>query len=153
MKHRFAAAALIAATLAAPALAARDSETSRKTLHELVTLMDYGKDVGEVRYFEMKTGDVITLPLMADATTEYYVNATCDEDCLNLDLVALDADGTEADTDDFPDNGPVLNFQASEYKSILDAPKKIPRPMTIEIRMIDCQAEVCLAALRIEQIV
>ena len=73
--------------------------------------------MGETQYITMKTGDVLSLPFMADATIEYYINAICDDDCVNVDLAALEADGTEADVDDADDPSPVLNLQASEYRS------------------------------------
>ncbi len=141
------------AAFSAPALAGKDSPASRARIQERVDLFDYGKDVGELQYFEMKSGETITIPLAADATTEYYVNGFCDEDCVNLDLVARDADGTEAGIDDADDNGPILNFQATEYRSAAEQPRNIPRPMTIEIRMVACKTEICTAALRIEQVV
>lgn len=150
-----AAGTLLACSLAAaaPALAGRDTPAARAGMQELFDLFDYGQDVGEMQYFEMKSGEVVTLPLVADATTEYYINGFCDDDCVNLDLVVRDADGTEADVDDADDNGPVLNFQASEYRSVTEAPKRIPRPMTIELRMVSCKTEICAAGLRIEQVV
>ncbi len=60
-----------------------------------------------------------------------------------MDLVAIEADGTEIDIDDADDNAPVLNWQASVFKSIVDKPKGIPRPVTIEVRMKACKAAVC----------
>lgn len=154
MLKLLAAGTLLACSLAAagPALAGRDTPAARADMQKLFDLFDYGQDVGEKRFFEMKSGEVVTLPLVADATTEYYINGFCDDDCVNLDLVVRDADGTEADVDDADDNGPVLNFQASEYRSVAEQPKRIPRPMTIEIRMVSCKTEICTAGLRIEQV-
>lgn len=119
----------------------------RKLLHMLGDI--YGEEVGETRFGEMATGDVISIPFDGDATVEYYFNVICDDDCENVDLAAQEADGVEIDVDDADDNGPVLNIQASEYRSPIDKPKGILRPMTVEIRMKSCKAETCGYGLRI----
>lgn len=108
-----------------------------------------GREVGETRFGELSQGQVIDLAFVGDRTLEYYVNAICDDDCVNIDLAILDASGVELDTDDADDNAPVLNIQADEYRSVLDKPKGIPRPMTIELRMKACKAETCGYGLRI----
>ena len=130
---------------AAPATA-----ESQAQIAELVRLVDYGQDVGEVRFYELKTGDIITVPFDADGSAEYYINGNCDADCSNLDLVVMDSDGSVADIDDFDDNGPVLNVRPAGDE---DTPKDTPRPMVIEIRMVACAAEVCTAGMGIKQVV
>lgn len=112
----------------------------------------YGEEVGETRFGELGSNQIITLPFEGDATVEYYINVVCDDDCENVDLAVLEADGVEIDTDDADDNAPVLNIQASEYRSVLDKPKGIARPMSIEIRMKACKAETCGYALRISAV-
>jgi hypothetical protein len=99
--------------------------------------------VGPTRFAELPTGGVFRFVFQADATLEYYFNAICDDDCVNMDLAAFEADGTELDLDDADDNAPVLNVQASVDKSVIDKPKGIPRPITVEVRMKACKADAC----------
>ena len=143
-----AAAALL---VAAPAIAGPLTDASKKEIVRLLDVVGFGDKVGEDQYFEMKTGEVISVPFTADATVEYYFNVICDDDCGNVDFIAREADGTEIDVDDADDATPSLNIHESEYRSVLDAPKKIPRPITLEIRMIDCKTETCGLGLRIQE--
>jgi hypothetical protein len=99
--------------------------------------------VGPTRFGELAPGGVFRFVFQADATLEYYFNAVCDDDCVNLDLVAFEADGKEIDIDDADDNAPVINAQASVYKSVIDKPKGIPRPITVEVRMKACKTDAC----------
>ncbi len=139
---------MLAATGAAAAAKLNDGSVAeiRKMLDLVAT---NGHEVGETRFGELSQGQVIDLPFIGDRTLEYYVNAICDDDCVNIDLAILDASGVELDTDDADDNAPVLNIQADEYRSVLDKPKGIARPMTIEVRMKACKAETCAYGLRI----
>jgi hypothetical protein len=136
--------------LAGAAAASKLSDGSVADMRKLLDLVaPSGEEVGETRFGELAAGQVIDLPFLGDRTLEYYVNAICDDDCVNIDLAILDASGVELDTDDADDNAPVLNIQADEHRSVLDKPKGVPRPMTIEVRMKSCKAETCGYALRI----
>jgi hypothetical protein len=144
---------VIAAITIPAATAAKLNDESRAGILKLLQLVaPSGKEVGETRFGELAAGQLVSIPFEGDRTVEYYVNVICDDDCVNVDLAVLDATGVEIDTDDADDNAPVLNVQADEYKSVLDKPKGIPRPMTIEVRMNDCKAETCGFGLRITQI-
>lgn len=131
--------------------AAKLSPDSTAEIRKLLNMLGdiCGKEVGETRFGEMATGDVISIPFDADATVEYHFNVICDDDCENVDLAAQEADGSEIDVDDADDNAPVLNVHESEYRSASDKPKGILRPMTIEIRMKSCKAETCGYGLRV----
>ena len=131
------------ALLAPAAGAAKLDTAASKEIDKLLKLVLTQPAVGVTRFGELPTGGVFRFVFQADATLEYYVNAICDDDCENMDLVAIEADGTEIDIDDADDNAPVLNWQASVFKSIVDKPKGIPRPVTIEVRMKACKADVC----------
>ncbi len=146
--------AALAAAIAVPAGAGKITPESTKEIRDLLTMVGniYGPEVGETRFGELGAGQIISLPFEGDATVEYYVNVICDDDCENVDLAASDADGMEIDTDDADDNAPVLNIQASEYRSVLDKPKGISRPITLEIRMKACKAETCAYGLRISAV-
>lgn len=147
------AAALALAVQAAPAFAGPPSEASAKEINKMLDLVADYPGMGPTQFFTMKTGEVVTVPFMADATIEYYINGIADDDCTNVDLIALEADGTDADTDDADDPSPVLNLHAPEYRSPLDMPTGKPeRPLTIEIRMVACKTEVCTVGLRIAQV-
>jgi hypothetical protein len=152
MTRRLIAAATLALLAAPVAIAGKLSEESRKQIGELLELVTIHEPLGDIRFGEMKTGEVVSIILQGDATVEYYANAIADDDTANIDLVALEADGTEIDLDDAPDNGPVVHLPAREYRSVLDKPKGIARVMTIEVRMIDCQAETCAYGLMITQV-
>jgi hypothetical protein len=139
--------------LAAAASAGPLTPESRKEIDRLMDVVVIHPTFVATQYFTMRAGEVISVPFTADATIEYYVNVICDEDCVNVDLVGREADGTEADTDDFDDAGPVLNLQASEYRSPIEKPNGTPvRPMTLEIRMIACNTDVCSLGLRITRV-
>lgn len=144
---------VLTAVAFAAAGAAAASKLNDGSVAEIRKMLDLvsanGKEVGETRFGELAQGQVIDLPFTGDRTLEYYVNAICDDDCVNIDLAILDAAGVELDTDDADDNAPVLNIQADEYRSVLDKPKGIPRPMTIEVRMKVCKAETCGYGLRV----
>lgn len=147
------ASALALATQAAPALAGPLTIASGKEINRLLDVVANHPAMGETQYFTMKAGEVMSVPFMADATIEYYINAICDDDCGNVDLVAREADGTEADVDDADDPSPVLNLQASEYRSPIEKPTGKPeRPLTIEILMKECKTEVCTLGMRIAQV-
>jgi hypothetical protein len=151
MKFAFAIVAAIA--LAGSADAGKLSEPSRAEIKKLLDLVaPGGKEVGETRYGELAAGQVIGLPFTGDRTVEYYVNVICDDDCVNVDLAIMGADGVELDVDDADDNAPVLDIQADEYRSVLDKPKGMARPMTIEIRMKDCKTETCSYGVRVTQV-
>jgi len=150
---RLAPAAIAAACLAAPVFAGPLTTESRKEIDSLLDVLTMHPAVGETQYFTMKAGEVISVPFNADATIEYYVNAVCDDDCSNVDLIAREADGVEADVDDFDDAAPTLNIHASEHRSPLVKPNGAPpRPMTIEIRMIACNSDVCSLGLKITNV-
>jgi hypothetical protein len=135
---------------AGAATAGKLNDASREEIRKLLNLVaPSGKEVGETRFGELAAGQVIDLPFEGDRTVEYYVNVICDDDCVNVDLAIMDAAGVEIDTDDADDNAPVLNIQADEYRPVLDEPKGIPRPMTLQIRMKACKAETCGYGVRI----
>jgi hypothetical protein len=137
-------ALLAGLALLAPAAGAAKLDTAAtKEIDRMFAAVLTQPQVGLTRYGELPAGGVFRFVFPADATLEYYVNAICDDDCQNMDLVAIEADGKEIDLDDADDNAPVLNWQASVYKSIIDKPKGIPRPVTIEVRMKACKTDVC----------
>ena len=143
MKIRTMLLAGLALLAPATAGAAKLDTKASNEIGKLLKLVLTQPAVGVTRFGELPTGGVFRFVFQADATLEYYVNAICDDDCENMDLVAIEADGTEIDIDDADDNAPVLNWQASVFKSIVDKPKGIPRPVTIEVRMKACKAAVC----------
>jgi len=144
--------AAIAAAANPAASAAKLNDESREGIRKLLQLVaPSGDEVGETRFGELAAGQIVSIPFEGDRTAEYYMNVICDDDCVNVDLAVLDASGVEIDTDDADDNAPVLNIQADEYRSVLDKPKGIPRPMTIEVRMKECNADTCGYGLRITQ--
>lgn len=153
MKLRLMTAAATLSLLATPmASAGKLSEESHKQISELLRLVTMHEPVGDIRFGEMQTGEVVSITLSGDATVEYYVNALADNDTIKFDLVALEADGTLIDIDDAPDNAPVIHIPASEYRPVLDKPKGIARTMTIQIRMIECKADTCAYGLMITQV-
>ncbi len=146
-------ALVIAAALALTGAATADKRNpgSEASIRKLLELVASGDHHGEIQYGELAAGQMATIEFVGDRTVEYYFNVICDDDCVNVDLAALDASGVEIDVDDADDNAPVLNVQADEYRSVLDKPKGIPRPMTLEVRMKDCKAAVCAYGLMISQ--
>jgi hypothetical protein len=148
---------IIASTMAlmlqaAPAFAGPPTDASRKEIDRLLDVVASHPAMSDTQVFTMKAGEVVSVPFMGDATIEYYINAICDDDCVNVDLAALEADGTAADVDDADDASPVLNLQATEYRSPIDKPPGPPRPLTIEIRMIACKTDVCTLGMRFAQV-
>lgn len=152
LKPALLTAAAALAALAVPASAGPSTAESRKAIDDLLNLLAMHKQVGETRYGELASGKSMTLVFPADATVEYYLHAVADDDAQNTDLIAYEADGTEIDIDDAEDSAPVLNIQASEYRSPIDKPKGIARPITVEVRMVTCSAPVCTYGLRIDQV-
>lgn len=138
---------------AAPAFGGPPTEASEKEINRLLEFVASYPGMGPTQFFTMKAGEVINVPFAADATIEYYINGICDDDCTNVDLAALEADGTESDVDDADDPSPVLYLHAAEYRSPLDKPTGKPeRPVNIEIRMKGCNTDVCSVGLRIAQV-
>ncbi len=89
------------------AAASKLNDASVADMRKLLDLVaTNGEEIGETRFGELSQGQVIDLPFIGDRTLEYYVNAICDDDCVNVDLAILDAAGVELDTDDADDNGP-----------------------------------------------
>lgn len=146
--------ASLSAAIAIPASAGKITPESTREIRDMLTMIGniYGPEVGETRFGELAAGQIISLPFEGDATVEYYMNVICDDDCENVDLAVSESDGTEIDTDDADDNAPVLNIHASEYRSVLEKPKGISRPMTLEIRMKACKAETCAYGVRISAV-
>jgi hypothetical protein len=143
----FALAAVIA--WAGPAGADKLNKTSQAEMQKLVELVaPTGDRVGPMPFGELASGGVTVLSIEADRRGEYHVNAICDDDCVDMNLVALGADGTRLDIDDADDNAPVLNVMADEVDSSGD-PRPHPRPITIQVRMVNCKAAVCAYGLLI----
>jgi hypothetical protein len=145
-------AATLIAVLAGPAAAGPPTPESRKAINDLLDLLAMHEQVGETHYGELASGKSMTIVFPADATVEYYLHAVADDDAEDIDLIVYEADGTEIDIDDADDNAPVLNVQASEYRSPIDKPKGIARAITVEVRMVTCNAPVCTYGLRIDQV-
>lgn len=152
MRTALLTAATLIAMFPAPAIAGPPTAESRKAIDDLLDLLAMHEQVGETNYGDLASGKSMTLVFPADATVEYYLHAVADDDAENIDLIAYEADGTEIDIDDADDNAPVLNVQASEYRSPIDKPKGIARPITVEVRMVTCNAPVCTYGLRIDQV-
>jgi len=145
-------AAALFASLAAPATAGPPTAESRKAIDDLLDLLAMHEQVGETHYGDLASGKSMTLVFPADATVEYYLHAVADDDAENIDLFAYEADGAEIDFDDADDNAPILNIQASVHRSPIDKPKGIARAVTVEVRMVTCNAASCSFGLRIDQV-
>ena len=145
MKFTTAILGALALAMAAPGAATAEklSNAVTKELDRLLKVVISGDPVGPPRYGELAPGGVFRFAFEGDRKKEYYFNAICDDDCVNMDLAAFDAAGAELDIDDADDNAPVLNVQADLHESGDDAPKSHPRPMTIEVRMRACKTEAC----------
>jgi hypothetical protein len=152
MKVGTLAVCIAALPLAPLAAAGPPTPESHKAIDDLLDLLAMHEQVGETHYGELASGKSMTIVFPADATVEYYLHAVADDDAENIDLIAYEADGTEIDIDDADDNAPVLNVQASEYRSPIDKPKGIARAITVEVRMVTCNAPVCTFGLRIDQV-
>jgi hypothetical protein len=143
------AAIALAAVLAAPAGADKLNKASQAEMQKLVELVaPAGDRVGPMPFGELASGAVAVITVEADRRGEYYFNAICDDDCVDLNLVALGADGTQLDIDDADDAAPVLDVMADEVDSS-DDPRPHPRPITIQVRMVNCKAAVCAYGLLI----
>jgi hypothetical protein len=150
MRWNIAAVALAAAVAwTGPAGADKLNKASQAEMQKLVELVaPTGDRVGPMPFGELASGAVTVISIDADRRGEYYFNAICDDDCTDLNLVALGADGTQLDIDDADDAAPVLDVMADEVDSSED-PKPHPRPITIQVRMVNCNAAVCAYGLLI----
>ena len=101
------------------------------------------------RVFTIGAGEVVSWPFMVDAAIEYDITALCDDDCVNVDLAAREADGTAADFGDVVDASPVLNLWATEDRPPIAKAPGPPRQLTIEIRMMECRTKVCALGMPI----
>lgn len=134
---------------AAPAGADKLSPKSQAAMQKLLELVaPAGDRVGPAPFGELASGGVTVITFDADRRGEYYFNAICDDDCTDLNLVARGADGTELDIDDADDNAPVLDVMADEVGADEDK-RPHPRPMTIEVRMVNCKKTACAYGLMI----
>ena len=134
---------------AAPAGADKLNPKSQAEMQKLIELVaPTGDRVGPMPFGELPSGAATVISVDADRRGEYYFNAICDDDCTDLNLVALGADGTQLDIDDADDNAPVLDVMADEVGAD-DDPKPHPRPITIQVRMVNCKAAVCAYGLLI----
>jgi len=139
----------VAIALAGPAGADKLTKASQTEMQKLVELVaPTGDRVGPMPFGELASGAATVISIDADRRGEYYFNAICDDDCVDLNLVALAADGTQLDIDDADDNAPVLDVMADEVGAD-DDPKPHPRPITIQVRMVNCKAAVCAYGLLI----
>lgn len=150
MRWDIAAVALAAAIAwAGPAGADKLNKKSQAEMQKLVELVaPTGDRVGPMPFGELASGGVTVISIDGDRRGEYYFNAICDDDCVDLNLVALGADGTQLDIDDADDAAPVLDVMADEVDSS-DDPKPHPRPITIQVKMVNCKAAVCAYGLLI----
>jgi hypothetical protein len=146
---------IVAAALAAaiawtgPAGADKLNKASQAEMQKLVELVaPTGDRIGPMPFGELASGALTVITIEADRRGEYYFNAICDDDCVDLNLVALGADGTQLDIDDADDPAPSLNVMADEVDSSGD-PKPHPRPITIQVQMVSCKAAVCAYGLLI----
>jgi hypothetical protein len=63
---------------------------------------------------------------------EYYVMGACDNDCTDLDLVLLDSNGSEIDSDLLEDDAPIVGVTPARAASY-----------SATVRMVTCSAEPC----------
>jgi hypothetical protein len=66
------------------------------------------------------------------AGIEYYVMGACDNDCSDLDLILLDANGNEVDSDLLADDAPIVGVTPGGGATY-----------SATVRMVTCSAEPC----------
>jgi hypothetical protein len=136
--------------LTGAAFAGKLNQTSEAEIEKMLGIVaPSGERMGAIRYGELPAGGVFSFTFEGNRTLEYYVNAICDDDCTDLNLAVLDSAGVEIDVDNADDAAPSLNVQADLNRSPVDAPIPAPRLMTIEVRMLACQAASCAYGISI----
>jgi hypothetical protein len=132
------------------AFADKLGKASEAEIRKMIDLVaPSGDRIGAVQFGELPAGGVTSVSFDGDQLHEYYFNATCDDDCVNLNIAVLDAAGVELDVDDADDAAPVLQIMADRTAPGAEEGKANPRPMTIEVRMIACKTATCAYGLAI----
>lgn len=94
-------------------------ERGYRPTHEIFTgSLDEGAE--EPIRFDLKAG------------IEYYVMGACDNDCSDLDLILLDSNGSEIDSDLLEDDAPIVGVTPTRAASY-----------SATVRMVTCSAEPC----------
>ncbi|MDP3738108.1 MAG: hypothetical protein Q8R02_12005 [Hyphomonadaceae bacterium] len=146
MRAKWAVIALVAtsAGLTGAAYAGKLTKAAEAEIRKMIDIVaPSGDRIGAIQYGELSTGGMASISFEGDQLHEYYFNATCDDDCGDLNLAVLDAAGVELDVDDADDAAPVVEVLADRTAPGADEDKANPRPMTIEVRMIACKAATC----------
>jgi hypothetical protein len=151
MRAGWAFAALVAAGIGVTgaAYAGKLSKAAEAEIRKMIDVVaPSGDRIGAIRYGELPAGGVASIAFEGDRTHQFTFNAICDDDCVDINLAALDVAGVELDVDDADDSAPVLEVQA-DVNGADEDDKPEPRPMTIEVRMVSCKAATCAYGLAI----
>lgn len=96
--------------------------------------------VGEIRTGAANAGQEVILPLAMVTGSDYMMVGFCDQDCTDMDMVLLDSQGNEMDSDYLPDPQPIL----------LVSPER-SGGYRIRLDMVACRAEPCGYAVGVFQ--
>ncbi len=113
----------LVAILAAPAAAlANDLISEHNTNRDVLRHNDPGARELLLRQARIHQGRTFTLPLTLQAGKYYTFFGDCDDDCNNMDMNLLAANGARVAGDNLPDNQPLFTFRAprsGNYRIVL----------------------------------
>ncbi|OAM26058.1 MULTISPECIES: hypothetical protein [Eikenella] len=119
--NKFATLALIAA-IAAPAALANDLQNEHNTNREIVSNVDPRARELLLRPARIHQGRTYTLPVSLRAGKFYTFFGDCDNNCNNIDMNLIAANGARVAGDNLPDNAPLFTFHATRsgnYRVVL----------------------------------
>ena len=141
-RHLIIAFAITACAFASSPVAAQDEwETQVRELLARAgsTLADRGFTSSHKVYTgSLGQGAIEDVRVPLDADSQYVIQAVCDTDCSDLDLVLLNETGVEVDSDVLDDDHPSLTVNPTRSGNYL-----------IRVAMLACAAEPCAFAVGI----
>ena len=93
--------------------------------------------VEDIGLTELYAGDSDEFAFDLEPDKSYTVYGACDDDCADIDLVAYNSDGDIVASDEVEDDLPILNI----------APGDSGDSIHIEIVMVECETDVCVAGV------
>jgi hypothetical protein len=137
--------AVVAAGILFPVAATAQEQTVNayvRTLVEEVVDPAFETLVGEIQLEEIAEFDFYQVEYAIDPAKQYHVYAACDDDCLDIDLIAYGSDDKEIQSDAADDAVPML----------IISPYEAGDRLIVELEMSQCDADVCVFGIGLYEV-
>jgi len=98
--------------------------------------------VGDIVLDEIAETESLDVSFAIDPDKTYFVYAACDDDCVDIDMVAVDSDGLPVDYDEEDDSEPLLMI----------LPGEAGEELRVAVDMIACETDVCVVGVALYEV-